>query len=129
VSITELFDGSKLDECNLHEPCVWGRGWTVLAICLRKNSAYFCPCINWLNVIRQLLHNILEHLLCGGIKKNYTTWIWHSKLPNMQRGSWTIMFSASTCPYVWYIGKWFEESFVSWVQEVIDTIVRGVKSG
>ena len=37
-------------------------------------------------------------------------------------------FSVSTCPYVWYNGKWFEEVFVSEVQKVIDTVVRGVKS-
>ena len=28
-----------------------------------------------------------EHLLCDGIKKNYTTWIWHGELTDMQSGS------------------------------------------
>ena len=28
-----------------------------------------------------------EHLLYGGIKKNYTTWIWHDELTDMLRGS------------------------------------------
>ena len=27
-----------------------------------------------------------EHLLCDGIKKNYTAWIWHGELIDMQMG-------------------------------------------
>ena len=34
-----------------------------------------------------MLDNIQDHLLCNGIKKNYTTWIWHGELIDMQRGS------------------------------------------
>ena len=33
------------------------------------------------------MDDIREHLLCDGIKKNYTTWIWHGELTNMQKGS------------------------------------------
>ena len=47
----------------------------------------FCPCINCLNERRQEIGNIWEHLLCDGIKKNYTTWIWHDELIDMQKGS------------------------------------------
>jgi len=52
-----------------------------------KDGKYFCPCINCLNGRRQMLDNIQDHLLCNGIKKNYTTWIWHGELIDMQRGS------------------------------------------
>ena len=38
-------------------------------------------------------------------------------------------FSASTCLYVWYIRKWFQEAFVSGVQEVINGVVNSVKFG
>ena len=40
-----------------------------------------------MNGRRQILDNIREHLLCDGIKKNYTSWIWHGELTDMQRGS------------------------------------------
>jgi len=40
-----------------------------------------------LNGRRQLLDDIEDHLLCDGIKKNYTTWIWHSEVTDMQSGS------------------------------------------
>ena len=33
------------------------------------------------------MDDIREHLLCDGIKKNYTMWIWHGELTDMQRGS------------------------------------------
>ena len=50
-----------------------------------ENGKFFCPCINCLNGRRQILDDIREHLLCDGIKKNYTTWIWHGELIDMQR--------------------------------------------
>ena len=37
----------------------------------------------------QVLDDIRAHLLCDGIKKNYTTWIWHGELTDMQIGSQT----------------------------------------
>ena len=40
-----------------------------------EDEKYFCPCINCLNGRRQILDDTREHLLCDGIKKNYTTWI------------------------------------------------------
>ena len=40
-----------------------------------EDEIFFCPCINCLNGRRQILNGIREHLLCDGIKKNYTTWI------------------------------------------------------
>ena len=87
-------DGSKLDECKLHKPYVWERGWRVLGILPRKNSTgwgweIFCPCINCLNGRQQVVDDIREHLLCDGIKKNYTTWMWHGELTNIQKGSQT----------------------------------------
>ena len=54
-----------------------------------EDEKYFCPCINFLNVRRQVLNDIGEHLLCDGIKKNYTTWIWHGELTDMQKESQT----------------------------------------
>jgi len=41
---------------------------------LDEDGKYFCPCINCLNGRQQVLDDIREHLLCDGIKKNYTTW-------------------------------------------------------
>jgi len=52
-----------------------------------EEGKYYCPCINYLNGRRQLLDNIQEHLLCDGIKKNYTTWIWHGEVTDIQSGS------------------------------------------
>ena len=52
-----------------------------------EDGKYYCPCINCLNGRRQILDDIREHLLCDGIKKNYTTWIWHGELTDMQRES------------------------------------------
>ena len=52
-----------------------------------EEGKYYCPCINCLNGRRQLLDDIRDHLLCDGIKKNYTTWIWHSEVIDMQSGS------------------------------------------
>ena len=40
-----------------------------------KDGKYLCPCINYLNGRQQVVYDIREHLLCDGIKKNYTTWI------------------------------------------------------
>ena len=54
-----------------------------------ENEKYFCPCINYLNGRQQVLDDIREHLLCDGIKKNYTTLIWHGELTNMWTGSQT----------------------------------------
>ena len=35
----------------------------------------------------KVLDDIRKHILCDGIKKNYTTWIWHGELTDLQRGS------------------------------------------
>ena len=45
-----------------------------------EDGKYYCPCINCLNGRRQILDDIREHLLCDGIKRNYTTWIWHGDI-------------------------------------------------
>jgi len=52
-----------------------------------EDRKYYCPCINCLNGRRQILDDIREPLLCDGIKKNYTTWIWHGELTDMHSGS------------------------------------------
>ncbi|KAH1256682.1 hypothetical protein GmHk_03G006790 [Glycine max] len=52
-----------------------------------EEGKYYCPCINCLNERRQLLDDIRDHLLCDGIKKNYTTWIWHGEVTDMRSGS------------------------------------------
>ena len=54
-----------------------------------EDRKYFCPCLNCLNKRQQVLDDIWKHLLCDGIKKNYTTWIWHGELADMQKGSQT----------------------------------------
>ena len=38
-----------------------------------EDGKYLCHCINYFNGSRQLLDDIQEHLMCDGIKKNYTT--------------------------------------------------------
>jgi len=43
--------------------------------------------INCLSGRRQKVDDIREHLLYDGIKRNYTTWIWHGELIDMQSGS------------------------------------------
>jgi len=48
-----------------------------------RDKIFFCPCINCLSGRRQILDDIQEHFLCDGIKKNYTTWIWHGELTNL----------------------------------------------
>ena len=130
---TKMEDGSKLDEWKSHEPRIWG--W------LNEEGKYYCPCTNCLNGRWQLLDDIREHLLCDGIKKNYTMWIWHGEVIDMQSGSqseplgghdswpWTRVFSASTRPCVWRIAEWFKEAFVYGVQEFLNPVVCGVKSG
>ena len=40
---------------------------------LDEDGKYFFPCINCLNGRQQMLDDIREHLLCDGIKKNYTS--------------------------------------------------------
>ena len=40
-----------------------------------EDEKYFWRCINCLNGRQQVLDDIHEHLLCDGIKKNYTMWI------------------------------------------------------
>ena len=52
-----------------------------------EDGKKFCPCINSLNGRQQILDDIREHLLCDGIKNNYTTRIWHGELTDMQSGS------------------------------------------
>jgi len=39
-----------------------------------------------LNERWQKVDDVREHLLCDGIKRNYTTWIWHGESTNMQSG-------------------------------------------
>ena len=42
--------------------------------------------INCLSGRRQKVDDIREHLLYDGIKRNYTTWIWHGEMIDMQNG-------------------------------------------
>jgi len=44
---------------------------------------YFYPCVNCLNGRRQEVKLIREHLLCDGILKSYTTWIWHGEVVHL----------------------------------------------
>ncbi|RYA67401.1 hypothetical protein DD595_26305, partial [Enterobacter cloacae complex sp. 4DZ3-17B2] len=39
-----------------------------------------------------MLDDIREHLLCDGIKRNYTTWIWHGEMTDMQSGPQSELF-------------------------------------
>ena len=51
-----------------------------------ENDKFFCPCINCLNGRRQKVNDIQDHLRCDGIKRNYTTWIWHGEMTDNQSG-------------------------------------------
>ena len=51
-----------------------------------ENGKFFCPCINCLNGRRKKVDDIQDHLLCDGIKRNYTTWIWHDEMTDMRSG-------------------------------------------
>jgi len=51
-----------------------------------KDGKYYCPCIYCLNRRQQIMDDIREHMLCDGIKRNYTTWIWHGEMTDMQSG-------------------------------------------
>ncbi|KAL5158878.1 hypothetical protein HKD37_15G043257 [Glycine soja] len=57
-----------------------------------EDRKYYCPCINCLNGRQQILDDIREHLLCDGIKRNYTTWIWHGEMTDMQSGQQSELF-------------------------------------
>ena len=47
------------------------------------NGKYYCPCVNCLNVRRQSIELIREHLLCDGFLKSYRTWTWHGEVVNL----------------------------------------------
>ena len=77
-------------------------GWTKVAWALHTRKAWNSSCnllpkevdrmgtkfffVNCLNGRRQVLDDIWEHVLCDRIMKNYTTWIWHGELIEIQRG-------------------------------------------
>ena len=52
-----------------------------------EEGKYLYTCINCLNGRWHVLDEIREYLLCDGVKKIYTTWIWHGELVDMQRES------------------------------------------
>ena len=52
-----------------------------------EEGKYYCPCINCLN----------------GIKKNYTTWIWHGEVIDMQSGSQSEPFDVEIWAIAWRI--------------------------
>jgi len=47
---------------------------------VRVNNKYYCPCVNCVNVIRQDIELIREHILCDGFLKSYTIWTWHGEV-------------------------------------------------
>ena len=42
---------------------------------------YFCPCVKCANGRHQPISEIRSHLICHGIIKTYTKWIWHGEFP------------------------------------------------
>jgi len=44
------------------------------------NNKYYCLCVNCVNVIRQDIELIREHVLCDGFLKSYTIWTWHGEV-------------------------------------------------
>ena len=93
--------------------------------------------------------NIHEYLLCDGIKKNYTTWIWHDELTDLQRESQSELvdvqmgdhleemirdlgqefFQQAHAPIYDALQSDLKEAFVSGVQDVYNVVVSSVKSG
>ncbi|WVZ17517.1 hypothetical protein V8G54_010499 [Vigna mungo] len=54
------------------------------------NGTYFCPCVRYLNQIRQDLGNLHDHLFMFGITRMYTVWTWHGEVldqPMTSRGT------------------------------------------
>jgi len=47
------------------------------------NGKYYCPCVNCLNVRRQSIELIREHLLYDSFLKSYRTWTWHGEVVNL----------------------------------------------
>ena len=43
---------------------------------------YFCPCVKCGNGRRQTVDDITTHLICDGIVRTYTKWIWHGESPD-----------------------------------------------
>ncbi|KAL5138045.1 hypothetical protein HKD37_10G028307 [Glycine soja] len=66
-----------------------------------EDGKYYYPCINCLNGRRQILDDIREHLLCDGIKRNYTTWIWHGEMTDMQSGQQSEPFDVDVTYDTW----------------------------
>jgi len=66
----------------------WNFHWKELDQ-MRMGNSFVLVLTVWMRLRRiiQVVDDIQEHLLCDGIKKNYTTWIWHGELTDMQRGS------------------------------------------
>ena len=116
---------------------------------LDEDGKYYCPCINCLNRRRQILDDIRENLLGDGIKKNYTTWIWHDELTDLQRESQSELvdvqmgdhleemirdlgqefFQQAHAPIYDALQSDLKEAFVSGVQDVYNVVVSSVKSG
>jgi len=44
------------------------------------NNKYYCLCVNCVNVIRQDIELIREHILCVSFFKSYTIWTWHGEV-------------------------------------------------
>jgi len=40
----------------------------------------YCLCVKCVNLKRLDIEMILEHVLCDGFLKNYTTWTWHGEV-------------------------------------------------
>ncbi|XP_028189367.1 uncharacterized protein LOC114375713 [Glycine soja] len=43
---------------------------------------YFCPCVKCANGKCQIVNDITTHLICDGIVRTYTKWIWHGESPD-----------------------------------------------
>ena len=90
-----------------------------------------------------------EHLLCDGIKKNYTIWIWHGELTDMQSGSQSELFDVEMrdrledmirdlgqesfqqahAPMYDTLQTDSKKSLFLGVQQFLDTVIIGVKFG
>jgi len=44
------------------------------------NNKYYCPCVNCVNVIRQDIELIREHVLCDDFLKSYKIWTWNGEV-------------------------------------------------
>jgi len=74
------------------------------------NNKYYCPCVNCVNVIRQDIELIQEHVLCDGFLKSYTIWTWHGEVLEQ--------YSSKSTTECEYSNVYFEDCMEDMIRDV-----------